>query len=136
MKFRALPLNVWLHLIFFIVGVVLLSVIYYFSVRFITGDDDFFDLPYGFRLLLASLITIVVAPFFQAITPRVLSGIGSVLAFIIIMYSVRFLLIEPITSREEWEKSIWISLVAIFTAYIINLLAVWLFNSSVVPVPF
>jgi len=122
-------------ILLFIIGLVAMIFLLYLAVRFITGDD-MFDVTYFFRLLLAALIIIFIAPFFQSITPSVLGPISTIVAFIIIMYSVRFLLVEPLTSSQEWEKTIWISLLAVSFAYILNAATIYFLDMSVVPSPF
>ncbi len=119
------------YLVFLLVAIVVLSLVYYFSVRLITGEE-LFEFSYAFRLVLVALITLFVAPVFQRVIPGAVSGIGGVLSFVIILYSVRYLLIEPLTSREEWEKAIWVSVIALVVVYVINYLAVRLLGVSVV----
>ncbi|MCK4718942.1 MAG: hypothetical protein KAT70_09755 [Thermoplasmata archaeon] len=123
------------HWLVFLVGLMVMVIILFAAVRIFTGED-FFEFSYLFRLILAALIIIVVAPFFQSITPDVLGPVSTMLAFVIILYAVRSILVEPIISRESWEKSIWISLLAVSVVYVLNALFIEVFDKAIVPSPF
>ena len=123
-------------IILFVIGLVIMMLIFYLTVRFITGDD-LFDATYFFRILLASVIVIFIAPFFQSLTSNtVLGPISTIVAFVIILYAVRFLLVEPLTSSEAWEKTIWISLLAVSAVYVLNAGTMHFLDTSIVPNPF
>jgi len=124
-----------LPLLLLCLAIALTAVILYFAVRFVTGEQPF-EASYALRLVLTAAVVVVVAPFFQAVTPGFLGPLGTILAFVIVLYVVRAVLVEPITSSEEWEKAIWVSLLAVVVIYLLSAFVLHLTGESILPLPF
>jgi len=142
------PLADIVPIILLIVALVLVMLMLYVSVRLITGKKET-DVGYIVRLLIVALIVVIVFPAVAGAIQQIIStppldifvnaGVGSIVAilmFVILIYVTKILLIPETASYNVWERSIWISLLAVFFILLINAVGIVVGVGPLVPFSF
>ncbi len=94
-------MGLWLHVAIFL----------------LTGDNET-ELDYLIRLFVVAFVAIIIAPLLAwAFLLVGVTEIAPIAMFLILLYTVKIILIPALTVVEEWEKSIWISFLALLFFY-------------------
>jgi len=114
------------HLLLLLVSVALVSIWLYISTRLITGHEDL-DVLYVGRLVIVALVVVLIAPVLSSIGGIIgIPEIGAVIAFIGILYCVKFFIISDVGGVDEWQQAIWITFLALAFIYAFNALISYL----------
>ncbi|MHA1238293.1 MAG: hypothetical protein ACTSSJ_03485 [Candidatus Odinarchaeia archaeon] len=115
----------WYLIAIFAVGAVL-----YASNRIITRRLKV-DLGYGLRIFLIAVIIVFIIPIFQTIVAPFISQLAIVIAYTIIILSVRFIL-DSSGEKTSWPNSIAISFICVVLIFVINIISEALFGITII----
>jgi len=108
------------QLIILLVALILVTVIFYVSGAIVGGDWSVSG-SYILRMVIVALIAVVVIPLFRSAADALsLGDLGLLLAFVILIVSVRFVMVDELTVNDEWLASIVIALVGVVLIYIVD----------------
>ncbi|MFX0172134.1 MAG: hypothetical protein ACFE9L_09450 [Candidatus Hodarchaeota archaeon] len=131
-------------LILLIIAIILVTIILYIGARLIAGKKET-ETGYILRLLLVAviivlLVAIVIGAIIGAIgrldPTRIFSGAAAqlipVLVYLAIVFLIKFLLIPERSEVTKWSASIWIAVLTLFLIYVINIIAIHLFETQII----
>jgi len=108
------------QLIILLVALILVTVIFYISGAIVGGDWSISG-SYVLRMVIVALIAVVVIPLFRSAADQLsLRDLGLLLAFVILIVSVRFVMMDELTVNDEWLAAIVIALVGVVLIYIVD----------------
>jgi len=140
------------YLIILAIAIVLVMIFLYLTVRLLAGKKET-DMGYIVRLLIVSIcIVLIVAvvvgavagalagaiAVFPIIGPAIgtaLIQIAPVVAFVVIVYLIKLVLIPEVADTRQWFISIWATVVCLFLVFLLNALANILFGVIVFTPP-
>jgi predicted ABC-type exoprotein transport system permease subunit len=108
------------QLIILLVALILVTVIFYISGAIVGGDWSISG-SYVLRMVIVALIAVIVIPLFRSAADQLsLGDLGLLLAFVILIVSVRFVMVDELTVNDEWLAAIVIALVGVVLIYIVD----------------
>lgn len=123
-----------LELVLIIAAILLVSLWLHVSIWLITRDDNR-EAEYLIRLFVVAVIAVFLVPILEGIGGMVgVPQIGPVIAFVALVYAVKFFLIPYLTAVEEWPTAIWITLLGVIFIIIFNFLTTRYLDLRLVPV--
>jgi hypothetical protein len=111
------------QLILFCVVLALVTVIFFVSGA-IVGNDWTASGSYMLRVLVVAIVAVVAIPVLRSAANEFdLGDLGLLLAFVILIITVRYIMIEELIVSEEWLAAIAVSLVGVVLIYIVDAVA-------------
>ncbi len=111
-----------------VLAIVLVSMILYISGGLVSRDWSVTN-TYVLRILVAAIIAVLIIPIFREVAGEFrLGDLGLLLAFVVLIISVRFLIVDELTVADDWLASIVIALIAVVLIYVVDRLADNLFD--------
>jgi predicted ABC-type exoprotein transport system permease subunit len=108
------------QLIILLVALILVTIIFYISGAIVGGDWSISG-SYVLRMVIVALIAVIVIPLFRSAADQLsLGDLGLLLAFVILIVSVRFVMVDELTVNDEWLAAIVIALVGVVLIYIVD----------------
>lgn len=118
-------------MVLIIIMLVLLTLILYVAAGLVSGDWDH-TAGTWLRFIIVAGIAAVLIPLLQSAANAVSMGdLALMIAFIVIMFLVQWLIVPELTVGDEWMTTIFTSFLAVFTLYIIERIATWLFHFQI-----
>ena len=106
--------------ILMIVTIFIVMLLLYLATRLITATQDL-DVNYFSRLLIVSVIAVVVVPILGTIGNAIgIPEISPVIAFIALLYVVKYLIVNEVGGVDEWQESIWITFFTLLFLYVLS----------------
>ena len=103
-----------------LVTVIIVMLLLYLATRLITATQDV-DANYFFRLLIVAIIAVVVVPILGTIGSAIgVPEISPVIAFIAMLYTVNYLIVNEVGGVDEWQESIWITFFTLLFLYLLS----------------
>lgn len=122
------------QLVFLLIEIILVSLVLYVSALIMTGRKEI-TAGYLINLIIVAILAIFLLPVIEQIVSMFyLGSIASYVAFVALIYIVRYLLKPKKNELVGWEKAIWISLIALIFIAIINYITLIVFNVSLVSI--
>lgn len=122
------------QLILLLVAVVLVTLIFYASSALVSSDWSI-DGPFVLRLLLVSLIAVLVIPFVSGVAHDLgIDELGLLFGFVILIFVVRYVLVEELPVADDWLASIVITLLGVVLIYAVQELADRFFDTRMLTV--
>lgn len=108
------------QLIILLAALILVTLIFYISGAIVGGDWSISG-SYVLRMVIVALIAVIVIPLFKSAADQLgLGDLGLLLAFVILIVSVRFVMVDELTVNDEWLAAIVIALVGVVLIYIVD----------------
>ncbi len=118
------------QLILLLVSVVLVALIFYVSCALVSSDWSA-DGPFALRLLLVSVVAVLVIPFVRDVFHELgVVELGLLFAFVILIFLVRYVLVEELPVSDDWLASIVISLIGVVLIFVVQELADRFFDTA------
>jgi hypothetical protein len=106
--------------ILMLVTIFIVMLLLYLATRLITATQDL-DVNYFFRLLMVSVVAVVVVPILGTIGNAIgVPEISPVIAFIALLYVVKYLIVNEVGGVDEWQESIWITFFTLLFLYLLS----------------
>ncbi len=122
------------QLILLLVAVLLVALIFYASSALVSSDWSM-DGPFVLRLLLVSLIAVLVIPFVSGVAHDLgIDALGLLFGFVILIFVVRYVLVEELPVADDWLASIVITLLGVVLIYAVQELADRFFDTRMLTV--
>lgn len=122
------------QLILLLVAVLLVALIFYASSALVSSDWSI-DGPFALRLLLVSLIAVLVIPFVSGVAHDLgIDELGLLFGFVILIFVVRYVLVEELPVADDWLASIVITLLGVVLIYAVQELADRFFDTRMLTV--
>ncbi len=103
-----------------VVAVALVTLIFYVSGALVSSEWSATG-SYVLRLVLVAVIAVVVIPVFRdAANEFDLGDLGLLFGFVLLIFIVRFVIVEELTISDDWLASIVISLLGVVLIYIVD----------------
>jgi hypothetical protein len=131
-------------IILLIIAIILVAIILYIGARLIAGKKET-ETGYILRLLLVAiiivlLVAIVIGAIIGAIDQldptNIFSGAAAqlvpVLVYLAIVFLIKLLLIPERSEVTKWSASIWIAVLTLFLIYVINIIAIQVFETPII----
>ena len=120
------------QLAFLLIEIILVMIILYLSALIMTGRKEV-TTGYLLNLFVVAVLAIFILPVIEAIVSMFFLGsIASFIAFVGLIYIIRYLLKPKKNELIGWEKAIWISLITLIFIAIINYVTQTIFHVSLV----
>lgn len=120
-------MDAW-DILMIIIMLIVLTLILYFAAGLVSGDWEH-SASTWLRFLLVAGISVVIIPALQAAASAVSAGdLALLIAFIVILFLVKWLIVPELTVGDEWMTTIFTAFLAIFTLYTIERIAFALFH--------
>ena len=104
----------------------------YLAVRFIVGEEDM-DLSHMSRLAVTALVIVLIVPILSSIMARVgIPELGAVLAFVIMSFVIKHIVVSPIAATDEMEHSVLVAFMSLLFIYIFNAVTLFIFDTTFV----
>ena len=117
-------------MILLLVSVVLVALIFYVSCALVSSDWSA-DGPFALRLLLISVVAVLVIPFVRDVFHELgVVELGLLFAFVILIFLVRYVLVEELPVSDDWLASIVISLIGVVLIFVVQELADRFFDTA------
>lgn len=117
-------------MILLLVSVVLVALIFYVSCALVSSDWSA-DGPFALRLLLVSVVAVLVIPFVRDVFHELgVVELGLLFAFVILIFLVRYVLVEELPVSDDWLASIVISLIGVVLIFVVQELADRFFDTA------
>lgn len=114
-----------------LITIVVVALIFYVAGALVSREWSL-NASYFLRLLVVSLIAVFVIPVFGNAADQLhLGELGLLLAFVLLIFLVRYVLVEELVVMDDWLASIVIALIGAVLIYAINEVADQLFNLHV-----
>ena len=114
-----------------VIMLIVLTLVLYLAAGIVSGDWDH-TAGTWLRFILVAGIAAVMIPILQALANMVSAGdLALLIAFIVIMFLVQWLIVPELMVGDEWMTTIFTSFLAVFVLYVIERIAVWLFNFEI-----
>jgi hypothetical protein len=114
-----------------LVTIALVALILYASGALVSRDWSCSS-TYALRLVFVSLIAVVLIPIFRSAAGDLnLGELGLLFAFVLLIFVVRFILVEELTVTDDWLAAIVISLLGVVLIYVVDEVAHSLFDVRV-----
>ena len=111
MEMEIIELLIYLGLMF------LMGLWLHVAIFLLTGDNET-ELDYLIRLFVVAFVAVIIAPLLAwGFLLAGVTEIAPIAMFVILVYTVKMVLIPALTVVEEWEKSIWITFLALLFFY-------------------
>jgi hypothetical protein len=111
--------------------IVLVALIFYVAGALVSREWSV-NASYVLRLLVVSLVAVFVIPVFGDATNQLhLAELGLLLAFVLLIFLIRFILVDELVVTDDWLASIVIALIGVVLIYIIDEAARQLFDIHV-----
>ena len=111
------------QLLLLLVAIVLVALIFFVSSALVASEWSA-DGPFVLRLILVSVIAVFVIPFISGVANEAGVGeLGLLFAFVILVFVVRFMLVDELPVSDDWLASIVISLLGVVMIYAVQELA-------------
>jgi hypothetical protein len=111
--------------------IVLVALIFYIAGALVSREWSV-NASYVLRLLVVSLVAVFVIPVFGDATNQLhLAELGLLLAFVLLIFLIRFILVDELVVTDDWLASIVIALIGVVLIYIIDEAARQLFDIHV-----
>jgi len=111
------------QLILLCVALALVTVIFYISGA-IVGNDWTASGSYILRVLVVAVVAVVAIPVLRSAANQFdMSDLGLLLAFVILIITVRYIMIEELMVSDEWLAAIVVSLVGVALIYVVDAVA-------------
>lgn len=108
------------ELLMLVVAVALVTLIFYVSGALVSSEWSATG-SYVLRLVLVAVIAVVVIPVFRdAANEFDLGDLGLLFGFVLLIFIVRFVIVEELTISDDWLASIVISLLGVVLIYIVD----------------
>jgi len=119
------------ELVLLLVTIVVVALIFYVAGALVSREWSV-NASYALRLFVVSLVAVFVIPVFGNATNQLhLEELGLLLAFVLLVFIIRYVMVEELVVTDDWLASIVIALVGVVLIYIIDEIAVQLFNINV-----
>jgi len=119
------------ELVLLLVTIVVVALIFYVAGALVSREWSV-NASYALRLLVVSLVAVFVIPVFGNATNQLhLEELGLLLAFVLLVFLIRFVMVEELVVTDDWLASIVIALVGVVLIYVIDEIAVQLFKINV-----
>lgn len=119
------------ELLLLLVTIVVVALIFYVAGALVSREWSV-NASYALRLLVVSLVAVFVIPVFGNATDQLhLEELGLLLAFVLLIFLIRYVMVEELVVTDDWLASIVIALVGVVLIYIIDEIAVQLFDINV-----
>jgi hypothetical protein len=123
-------MDIW-DIILIIIMLVVLTLVLYLAAGLASGDWSHSGGTW-LRFILVAGISVILIPAFQSVANEVSAGdLALLIAFIIIMLLVRWLIVTELSVGDEWMTTIFTAFLAVFSLYIIEKIASWLFHYQI-----
>lgn len=120
--------------ILLIVSMALVALIFYVSSALVSSDWSA-DGSFVLRLLLVSVVAVLVIPFVRDVFHELeVVELGLLFAFVMLIFLVRYVLVEELPVSDDWLASIVISLIGVVLIYVVQELADRFFNTAMLSV--
>ena len=117
-------------MILLLVSVVLVALIFYVSCALVSSDWSA-DGAFALRLLLVSVVAVLVIPFVRDVFHELgVVELGLLFAFVILIFLVRYVLVEELPVSDDWLASIVISLIGVVLIFVVQELADRFFDTA------
>lgn len=118
------------QLILLLVSVVLVALIFYVSCALVSSDWSA-DGTFALRLLLVSVVAVLVIPFVRDVFHELgVVELGLLFAFVMLIFLVRYVLVEELPVSDDWLASIVISLIGVVLIFVVQELADRFFDTA------
>lgn len=122
------------QIVLLLVAVALVALIFYVSSALVSTDWSV-DGPFVLRLLLVSIIAVLVIPFVSDLAHELGVGeLGLLFGFVILIFVVRYVLVEELPVADDWLASIVITLLGVVLIYAVQELADRFFDTRMLSV--
>lgn len=116
------------QVLLFLVALLLVAFIFYISSALVANEWTV-DGPFALRLVVLSIAAVIVIPFVRELCTEVgIGDLGLLFAFVLLIFIVRYLLVEELPVSEDWLSAIVISFLGVLLIYAVEELAVRLFD--------
>ena len=116
------------ELLLILVTIVIVALVFYASGALV-GRDWGCTGPYALRLAVVAVVTVIVIPVFRDASDSFdLGELGVVVAFVLLIFLVRNILVDELTVSDDWQASIIISLLGVVMLFIIEAIALAAFD--------
>lgn len=123
-------LDIW-EIVLLLMTIVVVALIFYIAGALVSREWSV-NTSYVLRLLVVSLVAVFVIPVFgNAADELHLAELGLLLAFVLLTFLIRFVLVEELVVTDDWLASIVIALIGAILIYVIDEAADQLFNVHV-----
>lgn len=120
--------------ILLLVSMALVALIFYVSSALVSSDWSA-DGSFVLRLLLVSVVAVLVIPFVRDVFHELgVVELGLLFAFVMLIFLVRYVLVEELPVSDDWLASIVISLIGVVLIYVVQELADRFFNTAMLSV--
>jgi len=111
-----------------LVAILLVAIILYVSGALVSRDWSVTN-TYLLRVLVTAVIAVIIIPVFQEAAGEFrLGDLGLLMAFVILIVTIRFLIVDELTVADDWLASIVIALIAVVLIYVVDKFADELFD--------
>lgn len=117
------------QILLFMIALLLVALIFYISSGLVSNEWTI-DAPFMFRLIVLSIAAVIVIPFLREIADEAGVGeLGLLFAFVVLIFIVRYLLVEELPVSEDWLSAIVISFLGVLLIYVVAEIAFRFFDT-------
>jgi len=111
-----------------LIAIVLVAVILYISGALVSQDWTV-DGSYFLRVIVTAVIAVIMIPLFRDMAGEFrMDDLGLLIAFVLLIISIRFLIVDELTVADDWLAALVIALVAVVLIYLVDRAAIELFD--------
>ncbi|MFX1598876.1 MAG: hypothetical protein ACFFC5_07405 [Promethearchaeota archaeon] len=120
--------------VWYVVAIAVVLIALYISVRLVAGRKST-DAPFILRLLVVAVIAVFAIPALSTIASRLsIPQLAPIIAFIVLIYSVRYILEVQKGQNISLSHSIWISFMCLLIILILNLITTTFLGVTIVEI--
>ncbi|MFX0067451.1 MAG: hypothetical protein ACFFA1_05930 [Promethearchaeota archaeon] len=120
--------------VWYVVAIVVVLIALYISVRLVAGRKST-DAPFILRLLVVAVIAVFAIPALSTIASRLgIAQLAPIIAFIVLIYSVRYIVEVQKGQNVSHSHSIWISFMCLLIILILNLVTTTFLGVTIVEI--
>ncbi len=106
--------------ILMIITIFIVMLLLYIATRLITAQQDL-EMNYFFRLLIVAITAVVVVPVLGTVGNAIgVPEISPVIAFIALLYTVKYIIVTEVGGVDDWQESVWITFFTLLFLYILS----------------
>lgn len=110
----------WSEFLFTIAMIILLVFILFFAAGIASGDWEISPSMW-LRFLIVAVVAVFLIPALQSVAAEVEAGdLALLLAFLVILFLIKLLIIPELAVTDEWMSSIFAALLTVFITYFIE----------------
>ena len=120
--------------IWYVVAIVVVLMALYISIRLVAGRKAT-DAPFILRLLVVAVIAVFAIPALSTIGSRLgIEQLAPIIAFVVLIYSVRYIIEVQKGQNVSHSHSIWISFICLLIILILNLVTTTFLGVTIVEI--